>query len=103
MTQKSPQGQAIIDYDYDVVGNRTQVTWPDGYSADYLYDDANRVTDILENGTISLASYSYDRRSRRASVTYGNGTNSSYSYEHDNDLATLDHGFLNKGVQFSFS
>ncbi|PHR01351.1 MAG: hypothetical protein COB29_14745, partial [Sulfitobacter sp.] len=97
------QDGLAVSYEYDLASNRTKVIWPDAYFAEYRYDAANRVDEILENGLTSLASYSYDRRSRRASVTLGNGTSTSYIYEHDDDLSSLDHGFVGSGVTYDFA
>jgi len=97
------QDSLAVSYEYDLAGNRTKVIWPDAWFAEYRYDAANRVEEILENGVTSLASYSHDRRSRRASITLGNGSSTSYIYEHDGDLSSLDHGFTGSGVTFGFA
>ncbi|MDZ4150765.1 MAG: DUF6531 domain-containing protein, partial [Methylicorpusculum sp.] len=68
-------GGKTLAYQYDPAGNRTRTTWPEA-TAFYItasYDALNRPTAILENGTVSLASYAYDDLSRRTTVTLGNG------------------------------
>ncbi|PCJ32019.1 MAG: hypothetical protein COA93_10005 [Alphaproteobacteria bacterium] len=62
-----------------------------GYSADYAYDNMNRVSTIRENNSATLASYAYDVSGRRASLTLGNGTVTSYSYHDDDALNSLSH------------
>jgi len=58
-------GRKTLAHQYDPAGNRT--TWPEA-TAFYItasYDALNRPTALLENGTVSLASYAYDDLSRR--------------------------------------
>ena len=80
-----------LSYQYADKINRTRIIWPDGYSADYAYDNLNRVTTIKENNAAILATYAYDTSGRRASITLGNGTVTSYSYHNDDALNTLSH------------
>ncbi|PHR52486.1 MAG: hypothetical protein COA47_17795 [Robiginitomaculum sp.] len=80
-----------LSYQYADKVNRTRIIWPDGYSADYAYDNLDRVTTIKENNAGVLATYAYDTSGRRASITLGNGTVTSYSYHNDDALNTLSH------------
>ena len=41
--------QAVTGIDYDLAGNVTRVTAPDGFYLNYTYDDARRVTSIENN------------------------------------------------------
>lgn len=70
---------------YDAAGNRTRLTWGDGFYVNYDYDNTSQVTAIRENGATSgagvLAQYSYDNLGRRSSVSYGNGTARSYAWD----------------------
>ncbi|PKD41990.1 hypothetical protein CWO84_02190 [Methylomonas sp. Kb3] len=66
MTSTTAGGKTLA-YQYDPAGNRTRTTWPEA-TAFYItasYDALNRPTALLENGTVSLASYAYDDLSRR--------------------------------------
>ncbi|MDZ4149545.1 MAG: hypothetical protein U1E01_00465 [Methylicorpusculum sp.] len=67
-------------YQYDPAGNRTRTTWPEAtpFYITASYDALNRPTALLENGTVSLASYAYDDLSRRTTVTLGNGTTTGF-------------------------
>lgn len=97
---------------YDPNGNRTSVTWPDGYRIDYENDALNRVTTVEEHvddvNDITLATYSYDVLSRRTGIAYGNGATVSYGYDadNDNDLVAISHfftGAANDNVAFSYA
>ncbi|WP_445371982.1 RHS repeat-associated core domain-containing protein [Methylomonas sp. HW2-6] len=84
-------GGKTLAYQYDPAGNRTRTTWPEA-TAFYItasYDALNRPTALLENGTVSLASYAYDDLSRRTTVTLGNGTSTGYGYDTQSALSSL--------------
>jgi RHS repeat-associated protein len=82
-----------LAYQHDKAGNRTRVTWPDGFYAGYVYDAMSRVTAVNENGAISgaglLASFGYDGLGRRTSIARGNGTTSSFGYDNADRLTSL--------------
>mgnify|MGYP001604412431 CR=1 FL=1 len=88
-------------YGYDRVGNRTSITWSDGYTARYVYDDISRLVQVCEdsdgNGTCErvLSRYAYDDLGRPISARFGDNQSSSiyYSFEDDGDLAALRHDF----------
>lgn len=88
-------------YQYDAMDNRTRITWPDNYYAQYEYDALTRLTNVKENGSTILAHYDYDTQSRLTSITYGGATYGSgaarsqttYVWEVDSDLDLLTHRF----------
>jgi RHS repeat-associated protein len=83
-------GGKTLAYQYDPAGNRTRTTWPEAtFYVTQTYDALNRPTALLENGTVSLASYAYDDLSRRTTVTLGNGTTTGYGYDTQSALASL--------------
>lgn len=84
-------GSKTISYQYDASGNRTRLTWPDGYYVSYSYDALNRMSQASENGATTLATYTYDPLSRRTGLTYGNATGVTYSYSQSGDLVSLVH------------
>jgi RHS repeat-associated protein len=92
---------------YDANGNRTQLTWPDGFAVSYSYDATGAVTQIAEAGATSgpgiLATYSYDSLGRRSAVSYGDGLSSSYGYDSISRLTSLSHAFPNSANNVSFS
>ena len=87
-----------LGYQYDLAGNRTRVTWPDGFYAGYVYDAMNRMTAANENGATSgaglLATIAYDDLSRRTSLGRGNGASTSYGYDTADRVVSLAHAFV---------
>lgn len=95
-----------INYTYDLVGNRTSVVWPDGFSVQYGYDAANRLTSMSEGGGYSLISFAYDNLNRLTGVSRGNGTSSSLSFDAADRMTGLAHAFPSSpssNVSFGFS
>ncbi len=91
-TSMTDDGRAI-NYQYDANGNRTSITWPDAFLANYSYDALNRIDTIRESSStgLLLADYDYDAQSQRAQVTLGNGVVTNYDYFPDSALKTLSH------------
>jgi RHS repeat-associated protein len=72
---------------YDAVGRRTSMTVGGQPVVNYLYDSANRVTQISQNG--STVKLSYDADDRRQSVTLPNGIVITYGYNSASQLTSL--------------
>lgn len=87
--------QGVISYQYDAVGRRTRMTWPDSFYVTYDYDLTNAMTAMRENGATSgvgvLAAFWYDDLGRRISLIRGNGVSTTYVYNAAHRLATLSH------------
>ncbi|WP_175672662.1 RHS repeat-associated core domain-containing protein [Burkholderia ambifaria] len=92
LTQTSAGGRTL-SYRYDPAGNVTDVAWPDGFHVGIAYDGYGRPSQLLENGTTSLAKYSYDALNRRTRVDFGNGTRTEYAYDNQGWLSTQNHRF----------
>ncbi|MCG8317644.1 MAG: putative Ig domain-containing protein, partial [Pseudomonadales bacterium] len=79
-----------FDYDYDLVGNRTQVKVTRGTEetvVDYTYDDLNRLETVVDaNGTTT---YAYYDNGNLFTVTYPNGVVTEYQYNAVNQLEVL--------------
>nr|WP_321402501.1 RHS repeat-associated core domain-containing protein [uncultured Desulfobacter sp.] len=93
----------VIGKAYDDAGNLVQLTYPDGYYLDYSYDSLNRLEDIVEAGTTTLAAYTYDSLSRRSSTTFDNGVTITVSYEPDNDISAMAFQFSDQAVAFDYT
>jgi YD repeat-containing protein len=65
-------GSDVTTYSYDLAGNRTQLSLPNGVTSNYTYDDLSRVasqTTTNGNGTtVYDVSYSYDLVGNRVQV-----------------------------------
>nr|WP_321402498.1 RHS repeat-associated core domain-containing protein [uncultured Desulfobacter sp.] len=93
----------VIGKAYDDAGNLVQLTYPDGYYLDYSYDSLNRLEDIVEAGTTTLAAYTYDSLSRRSSTTFDNGVTTTVSYEPDNVISAMAFQFSGQAVTFDYT
>jgi RHS repeat-associated protein len=71
----------------------TDTAWPDGFHVTMQYDSYGRPTQMLENGTQSLAKYAYDALNRRTQVDLGNGTRTEVTYDSQGGVANLNHRF----------
>ncbi|MFT3808427.1 MAG: RHS repeat-associated core domain-containing protein [Micropepsaceae bacterium] len=73
-------------YSYDLAGDRTRMTWPDGFHVDYDYDPTGAMIHVRENGVPlgapgTLASYYYDNYGRRTNLDRWNGTGTGYGFD----------------------
>ncbi|MCG8672358.1 MAG: hypothetical protein MI867_23330, partial [Pseudomonadales bacterium] len=80
-----------FDYDYDNVGNRTEVTVTrntDITTVTYTYDDLNRLKTVVNNeGTTE---YEYYDNGNLYTVTYPNGVETEYQYNPVNQLEYME-------------
>jgi RHS repeat-associated protein len=84
-------------YQYDAGGNRTRLTWPDGFYVDYSYDIASELSAIRDNAAANLATFTYDDLGRRLSLTRGNGVATTYSYDPVSRLNGLNNDLSGTG------
>ncbi len=79
------QMHGTVSYEYDSVGRRTRMTWPDSYYVEYDWNDISQLTAIRENGATFgvgvLAQFEYDDFGRRTALTRGNGTETRYDFD----------------------
>jgi YD repeat-containing protein len=85
-------GAKTISYQLDNNGNRTKLTWPDGYYVNYSYDSLNRMTQAADSA-FTIQTYAWNalsRRSEQDDAGGGAGTEL-YTYSDAGDLLTLNH------------
>ncbi|OUS29198.1 hypothetical protein A9Q99_08775 [Gammaproteobacteria bacterium 45_16_T64] len=83
-----------LDYQYDDVGNRTQVKVTRGTNitvTDYTYDDRNRLETVIDNtgAETGTTRYTYDAVGSLDTVTTPNGVVADYDYNSVNQLEVL--------------
>ena len=78
-------------YQYDLAGNRTRITWPDGVYVTYEYDNLYRTTAAKESGSSTLVGVAYDNLQRRMDLTRLNGVTTSYGYDAASRLTSIFH------------
>jgi RHS repeat-associated protein len=92
-----------MSYGYDLAGDLTRVTWWDGNSINYVFDLADEMTAVEENGATSgvglLASYGYDDLGRVTAITRGNNVSTAYGYDGISRLTSLSHTMSGGNVQ----
>ncbi|MBI9051564.1 MAG: Ig-like domain-containing protein [Anaerolineaceae bacterium] len=81
---------AVVSYDYDAVGNRTGMTYPDGKAVSYAYDPANLLISVVD-WQDQQTSYSYNSVNRIVETVLPNGFTSNYSYDPIGNLLDLSH------------
>jgi RHS repeat-associated protein len=94
------QGSLTVGIGYDAAGRRTSLTYPNGTSTTYSYDNANRLTAITHNGPSGLIeslNYVYDAAGNRIGLTRTNGTASLLP----NAVASASYDAANEQTQFS--
>jgi len=79
-----------ISYNYDTVGNRTNLKVNGATHATYTYDAANRLTNIADSTNLSFV-HTYDAANRLTSRSAPNGVTSNYVYDDLNRLTSLMH------------
>ena len=79
-----------VSYDYDAVGNRTSLTYPDTSEVKYHYNALNRLTTVTR-GQSALANYQYDAVGRVKTVSRPNGVNTPYNYYDNGWLQDITH------------
>jgi len=84
-SETTPQG--TVGYTYDVAGRRSSLTVPGQAVANYTFDNANRLTQIVQGST--TVSFSYDNSNRRTTLTLPNGITTNYSYDNASQLTGL--------------
>src|SRR6266478_7872401 len=83
----NPTPQGTVGYTYDAAGRRSSLTVPGQSVANYTFDNANRLTQIVQGST--TVSLSYDNANRRTTLTLPNGITTSYSYDNASQLTGL--------------
>jgi len=78
----------MVGYNYDLVGNRVRLTYPDGKQVTYRYDAANRLTTITDWAG-RQTSYTYECCNRLDTVTYPNGLVENRDYDEAGRLVLM--------------
>ncbi len=102
--QSVTDASGITSYGYDAVGNRTSISYPNGASQVYVYDDLNRLTSLeIYDGTGGLVkSYAHTLHptGRRTGIDEQDGRSTSYGYD---DLYRLISETITDGINGNYS
>ncbi len=80
----------VLDYGYDLNGNRTSLTDPDGAVTAYVYDGLNRLDTVSLPGGAGNADYDWYRNGLLWRVVYPNGTLATYDFDDANRVVAID-------------
>ncbi|NKB23589.1 MAG: hypothetical protein GKR87_04265 [Kiritimatiellae bacterium] len=93
---------------YDLAGNRTNITYPNGEEVAYSYDSANRLSQIFSfDFGLSTFDLTYDNANRLIGITYPNTVNASYTpdalgrianYSYNNGSNIIDRSIMRNGL-----
>ncbi len=78
LTQEQKASGEILGYGYDLAGNRTSLTTPQGTS-NYTYDAQNRLHTVVD--ATGTTTYAYDAAGRKASIARPSGVTTTYGYD----------------------
>lgn len=113
-----------IEYQYDIMGNRTMMTTPEGQIIKYSYNQNNQLTKIeTDKGNYtfgydslnrrikrtlpndSYANYTYDQLSRLTNITHKNAFNitiDAFSYTYDNVGNRITKSDSDKNINYNY-
>ena len=74
---------------YRKSGERTGITYPDGRTVSYGYDEQVRLSEMREGDRV--ITYGYDAFGRLSEKKFPNGTESAYTYDSKGQLTELVH------------
>jgi len=76
VTQSVQSVSSVVNYSYDLTGNRTNVVYPDGKTVGYAFNAANRLTEVSPSGfSLQALAFSYDGIGDRTVRVEGGITN----------------------------
>ena len=93
-----------VSYEFDDLGRRKKMVYPDDSFVTYQYDAESRLTYIRDDASNVLVHYSYDELSRRTLLELGNDANAVYEYNLGNRLTSLTNNFgTDPNIKFEYT
>ncbi len=87
ITQSVASADSVVTYSYDFNGNRTAVEYPNGDDVAFVYDAANRLSDIT--GDLGAYDFAWDEAGRLTDIEYPNGVDALYGHDSAGQLTNL--------------
>jgi YD repeat-containing protein len=88
ISETNPFGKTVTS-GYDAMGNRTDLTYPDGSEVTYSFDPSNLLTSV--EAPSAGVSYGYDAANRLTEVSRDNGVDTTYTYDTAGRTTGLTH------------
>ena len=87
-----------VSYAWGVLGERRQITYPDGKKVVYNYDELLRLSEVVDGN--GKTAYHYDEYSRLIEKLHPSGAKTLLGYNQSNRLQTLSHLEANRETAF---
>ena len=87
LTKVTDYQNRTVAYEYNSIGEKTKLIYPDGREVIYAYDEAGRLSSITGNG--EETSYEYDELGRLIAKLLPNGVKQDYSYLPGGNLGSM--------------
>jgi RHS repeat-associated protein len=87
VSETSAYNSSLVEYLYDLAGNRVSVGLNGAVAVSYAYDDDARLTSMTRGSKVF--SFGYDDAHRRTSLGYPDGVATTYAYDSMSRLTTL--------------
>jgi RHS repeat-associated protein len=97
-----PDRNVVTEYDYDAVGNRTDITDANGHVTHLTYDDMNRLETRSVQGITQPWQYYYDKVGNLTVITDAKGIVTHYVYDDLNRLTAIDYQDSTPDVSFGY-
>ena len=88
LTKVTDYQNRTVGYEYNSIGEKTKLTYPDGRVASYSYDEEGKLSAVVGNG--EETSYSYDEFGRLVNKSFANGVMQEYSYLPGGNLHSME-------------
>ncbi len=87
LTKVTDYQNRTVGYEYNAIGEKTKLVYPDGRVAAYTYDTEGKLSGISGNG--EETTYSYDELGRLSLKLLPNGVSTEYSYLPGGNLESM--------------
>ncbi|MBC6314039.1 DUF6531 domain-containing protein [Listeria grandensis] len=98
------QNQNMVQYQYDSIGRRVGLTYPDGIQTKYEYDLNDNLVKVSTGNDIT--NYTYDILGNLLSTILPNGSVTSYSYDANNQIEQLKtvskNGTIMSNIEYAY-
>ncbi len=93
-TQSVYSVSSVVQNQYDLNGNRTNITYPGGLVVSYAYDEENRLERVSTDYADSTDTFvfGYDGASRMTNIVYPNSVVSTFNYDAESRTTGFAHG-----------
>jgi len=103
VTNQTTNGRTLLS-GFDLAGDRTSITWSDGFAVAYGFDNLQRPVSVTRQDTMaSLATYAYDSLGRLTSITRPSGADTTYTYSGPDQIATLAQTFTGSSADVTWT